>query len=107
MKTYIEHVMLDGRGAVVLPCRLEQILWYILGGRIYTAKVCEIKWQQASSGNCGEDCIVFAWDCRNNRQLTWCPISGEGWLDTKDSYVPVFYTRAEAEAAMKGAGNEP
>lgn len=97
----LEYVNVNGRTALVLPCRMGQILWYIRDGKVCSAKVYEMKYTAADSGHCCEDFVVFAWNSRTAQTLTWCPIHGEGWLDKKDSYVPVFCSREEAEAAVK------
>lgn len=101
----IEHIQGEGRVGLWCPCWLNQILWYIHEGKLCTALVSEINYQAATWGSCGEDFVAFGWDSINKRQLTWCPIHCEGWLDKKDCYVPVFYTRADAEAEMKGEAN--
>lgn len=100
---YIDH---NGRVALVLPCRLGQILWYIHEGQICTAKIFEIKYSASDSGHCGEDFIAFAWNPKHLRTLTWCPIYGEAWLDKKDCYVPVFFSREEAVAAKEDKNEE-
>ena len=86
--------------ALVLPARIGQILWYIHGEKLWTARVYEIKATVSSSGYCCEDVVVFAWNPMLQRQLTWCPLHEEGWLDARDEYVPIYDDRCEAIMAM-------
>ena len=96
----IEYFQMESaeKTAMVLPCKTGDLLWYIHGGEIFVSKVYEVRYSASTRGHCGEDFIAFAWAAREGRMLTWCPISEEGWLDTKDEYVPVFQT---LEAARK------
>ena len=101
----LEFIREPGRTAVVLPCVPGEILWYIHGGRVRSARVYEIKFMVSDAGHRGQDFVAFAWDARNMRQITWCPLQGEGWADRKDEYVPVFTDRRAAHAAlMRGEG---
>lgn len=90
----------DGGTAVVLPAWPGKILWYIYEGELYTARVYEIKMTWADRGGRIEDLIAYAWNVRYQRQLTWCPMQEEGWLDAKDEYVDVFADRNEAIGAI-------
>ena len=96
----LEYMETEKGLALVLPNRLGQILWYIHEERLQTAKIYEIKATLSGSGYCCEDVAVFAWNPMAQRQLTWCPLHEEGWLDARDEYVPVFTDRQEAIDAI-------
>lgn len=97
----LEFLRGEEKTAVVLPANLGDILWYIHEGKICSARVFEMKITIADAGYCCEDVIAFAWNPKAFRQLTWCPLHGEGWLDARNQYVPVFTTREEADAALR------
>lgn len=90
----------DARQALILPSWPGQILWYIHELTLYTARVYEIKFTTADRGSVVEDFIAFAWNPKMQRQLTWCPLHEEGWLDARDEYVPVFTDRGKAIKAI-------
>ena len=96
----------DGQRALVLPAQLGDILWYIEDGRMHSARVFEIKITLADAGHCCEDIAVFAWNGAEGRQLTWCPLQGEAWMDRKGEYVEVFTRREAAETALYGGGEK-
>ena len=102
----LEYVTLAGntpaeaRQALILPNWPGQILWYIHELTLYTARVYEIKFTSADRGSVVEDFIAFAWNPKAQRQLTWCPLHEEGWLDARDEYVPVFTDRGKAIKAI-------
>lgn len=102
----LEYIMHEGHTALVLPVEMGDILWYTHLGRLGAAKVYEMKYTRSDGGHCLEDLIVFAYDPKHGRNLTWCPIHDEGWLDARDEYVTVYRRRADAERAL-GRGERP
>lgn len=96
----------DGALMLRLPVWPGRLLWYIDEGVICSARVYEIKYTFSDRGSCLEDFVAFAWNGRDHKNLTWCSIHQEGWLETRDSYVPVYMTRAEAVKAMEEKENE-
>lgn len=107
----MEFIRESGRTAVVLPAEPGTILWYIHSGRVRSARVYEIKFVVSDAGHRGQDFVAFAWDARNMRQITWCPLQDEAWADRKDDYILVFATKEAARAAMRekedGCGADP
>ena len=83
----------DGCLVVLPPAKVGDTAFFILGGKIYDAEIYFLKWEHhkhygARGSILGECCV------------------GVAGADFSDFGKTVFLTREEAEAALKGEGNE-
>lgn len=96
---------------VELPCKVGDWIWYVYRNEINKAKVEEIQYDASKHGYYSYSFVVYAYDFKNKRQVSYYPINEtqknkaninevEGMEFDEDVYI--FLTKAEAKAKMKG-----